>query len=177
MYSPFKTTNRSTIVLAGVFAWSGMALPGFADGATRDLPDSYTAGVAFTVSISVEPTPGTLAWVAEDSPPEGWTEIDNVNDGGLYDSGNHKVKWGLFLDDQPRTLTYDITPPGDATGGQCFEGGVFFDGYPAVIGGDQCIRGSGDAIPALSEWGVATMTLLMLTAGTLVLRRPRRVQS
>ena len=46
MYSPCKTTNRSTIVLAYVFAWSGMALPGFADGATRDLPDSYTAGVA-----------------------------------------------------------------------------------------------------------------------------------
>ncbi len=31
------------------------------------------------------------------------------------------------------------------------------------------------AIPAVSEWGLAAMTLLILTAGTLVLVRRRRV--
>ena len=32
----------------------------------------------------------------------------------------------------------------------------------------------GDSVPAVSEWGLIAMTLLVLTAGTLVLAYPRR---
>ena len=143
MYSVGKAISCTVVSVTSLLAWVGTTRTVFADGATRDLPEHYTPGVTFAVSILVEPTPGTLAWVAEDSPPEGWTEIDTVNDAGTYDSQNHKVKWGLFFDDQPRTLTYEITPPGDATGEHCFDGNVFFDGYGHPIGGDRCVLPEG----------------------------------
>ncbi|MCH8251794.1 MAG: hypothetical protein IID36_05015 [Planctomycetes bacterium] len=39
-----------------------------------------------------------------------------------------------------------------------------------------CVAVEGEAVPTVSEWGLAVTTLLLLTAGTLVLR-PRRAGS
>ncbi|MGB2985243.1 MAG: IPTL-CTERM sorting domain-containing protein [Phycisphaerae bacterium] len=175
MYSDYKGFGGGIRPLLTLFALTNIAAPAFADGATRDLPDNCSPDVTLTVSIAIDPPDGTLNYALEDSPPAGWTNIDSISDGGVYDSENHKVKWGAFFDDLSRTVTYDITPPGGATGTQCFDGTVSFDGRDEAIGGKSCLKdvrpGCWQAIPTVSEWGMVAMTLLLLTAGTLVLRR------
>lgn len=139
MSSAYKGIGDSTTGLICLFAWTGAALPVFADGAARDLPANYEPGVSFTVSIVTNAPDGALVMGLEDSPPDGWTEIQDISDGGVYGAVYHKVKWGPFFTNLSRTVSYEVTPPGDATGEQCFEGTVFFDGIPEPIIGDDCV--------------------------------------
>ena len=109
-----------------------------ADNATRDLPAHYAQGVKFNVCIDVAPPPGTFAQGIEDGPPAGWTDIGNVCCNGSYDEVNGEVKWA-YWDGLPRVLCYEVTPPGDATGEQCFLGRVYFNGFREPTGGDECL--------------------------------------
>ena len=58
-------------------------------------------------------------------------------------------------------------------GGQCFLGTVTYDEGIWPITGDECITMD---IPAVSEWGLVAMTLLLLTAGTLLRIRQGQTQ-
>ena len=181
MYSKCKGFGAAVVPVFVLFLCTSTARSAFAVGGTRDLSGGCGPGAAVTVSIAVEPPDGTLSQALEDSPPAGWTDIDNISDGGVYDSQNHKVKWGPFFDDSPRTVSYDVTPPGGATGGQCFEGTASFDGHDQVIAGLACVAEVSPAcwrvIPAVSQWGMIAMTLLVLTAGTLILARRHQAQA
>ncbi len=109
------------------------------EGATRSLPCGYTPGESLTVSISIDPPPGTLAAGLEDSPPGGWT-VSTISNGGVFDSSTGKVKWGpFFAPSIPSVVTYDVKPPGAATGEHCFSGAVSFDGLNQSITGELCI--------------------------------------
>ena len=109
-----------SIRLASLFALTISPMSARGEDAARDLPDRYTAGAIFGVSISVEPPVGTLAVGLEDTHPGGWT-ASNISDGGLFDSDNGKVKWGpFFAPSIPSVVTYDMTPPAEATGEHCF---------------------------------------------------------
>ncbi len=145
-----------------------------ADGATRDLPDEWAPGVPLVVAISLDPPGGTIAVGVEDEPPPGWTSIANISDGGFYDSANHKVKWGPFFDPSiPATISYEITPPVDATGTPCFNGTVSINGINEPIMGDQCLPDL--AVPTVSEWGMLAMGLLVVAAGTCIAARRRQL--
>lgn len=158
------------MALSCLSAWGGVAPPVFAQGATRNLSAYSSPGVAFTVSVTLDPPAGTGVVGLEDSPPTGWIMIANVSDGGIYDAQNHKVKWGLFSGgDIPAFVTYDITPP-DVPGSHCFAGTVTFDLGTWSITGDHCIP---IGIPTVSEWGLIVMMLLVVTTGTLVCMRRR----
>lgn len=157
----------------GLMVWAGIASPCLADGATRDLPDTYTPNVPLTVSITIMAPDGTLMSVLEDSPPTGWKTITNISDGGYYDAQNHKVKWGPFTENLSRTVTYEVTPPSASANPPCFAGTIAFDALPAAaVEGDECIL---TAVPTVSEWGLVAMTLLVLAAGALVIAKQRRV--
>lgn len=130
----------SRIPFLSLSVWLGAWVPVLADGATRDLPDLYCSGVVLTVSITTDAPPGTVVVILEDHPPDGWTDVGNISDEGSYDAENHAVKWGPWFENFSRTVTYEVTPPGGATGAQCFDGDVSFDGNPwESIGGDQCL--------------------------------------
>ena len=142
--------------------------------ATRTQSANYVPGVSFPVSIAVQPDPSTEVYAVEDTPPSGWT-VSDISHGGLFDGMTKKVKWGFFFDNEPRVLTYTATPPADETGQQCFGPGIVScDGVDVGIGGEECIE---TPIPTVSEWGMVAMTLLVLTAGTLVFMRRRPVQA
>jgi formylglycine-generating enzyme required for sulfatase activity len=112
----------------------------WAAGATRDLPDEYVPGMPFTVTIAIQAPPGTAAMGLEDSPPPGWTGVTAISGGGSYDVVNCRVKWGpFFAPSIPDSVSYQITPPADAVGTQCFAGVISFDGIQYAIGGDECI--------------------------------------
>jgi len=129
----------------------------------------------FTVSISIDPPPGTGVVGLEDVPPAGWS-VSSISNGGIWITELQMIKWLPFYDPSiPAAVTYDVTPPDQAQGIYCFAGKVSFDGPDRPIGGDECIP---IGVPTLSEWGMLAMTLLVLTGGTLVLirRRSRHTQ-
>ena len=129
-------------------------------------------GLPFPVSIAVEPDPSSEVYAVEDKPPSGWA-VSDISHGGLFDGMTEKVKWGFFFDNDPRTLTYTVTPPIGETGQQCFGVGIVScnDADQAIVG-EECIEVTTD-IPTISEWGLIAMAILTLAAGTLVLQRRR----
>lgn len=141
--------------------------PLFAEGATRSLADHSDLGVAFTVTIALDPA-DAVAVGLEDSPPTGWTQIDNITNGGTYDAAAHKIKWGPFFAPFPAQVAYDLLPPGDVTETDCFVGTVSLNGINQPIGGDQCFLGS---IPTLSQGALLVLAGLLLIAGSRAVRR------
>jgi len=159
--------NALLIALCSL-AWAGSARPVFAEGATRDLSDYSLPGVTFTVSIAIDDDPTTDLVGVEEAPPSGWT-VSAISNGGEWDEQNAEVKWLFFSPSIPSAVTYDLTPPGDASGLQCFSGIANFDGVEQPIAGDQCLSVT---IPTLCEWGLVVLALLVLTAGSTLLIRP-----
>lgn len=167
-----KNGRRHAAVLAGLVGWTGLTQSVWADGATRDLSGYTAPGTAFTVTITLVPPAGTHVAGVEEAPPASWV-VSSISDSGTWDAGTEEVKWGPFFDPSiPGAVTYDVTPPGEVTGEHCFGGTVTFDTLNASIGGDDCLPLT---IPTMSGWGAVALLLLLLTAGTLVLRRPEPV--
>ncbi|MGB2986171.1 MAG: dockerin type I repeat-containing protein [Phycisphaerae bacterium] len=112
--------------------------------ATRDLSDpalSYCPSTLKTIHIALHVPPEASAIGVEDMPPDGWTEIDNISDGGAYDADHHKVKWGPLFSPYPAELTYDVVVPAVVEGVQCFVGTVSIDGLiEEPVCGDNCIE-------------------------------------
>lgn len=167
-----RTGRIGFVVCLSLLAWAGAVPRVFADGATRELPDHYGPDTTLTVTITIDPPDppaNPLPAGFEDSPPAGWA-VSNISDGGTLDTQQGKVKWGpFFVLPIPEVVTYDVTPPASVSGEQCFTGIASFgitDVWP--ITGDQCIV---VVVPALSEWGLAVMTLLVVTAGTIVIEK------
>ena len=102
--------------------------------ALRNLPSNYFGGSPMSVRIEVNPPEQATAYVLEDQPPPGWT-VDTIDSGGIYDTLNRKIKW-IFLDNQARSLSYQVTPPQNAQGTVTFSGLVSFAGAE-----DQAIEG------------------------------------
>ena len=111
--------------------------------ALRDLSDtflSYCPEVPKTVHLAIDAPDGTLAIGVEETPPPDWTDITSISDGGTYDPDMHKIKWGpFFAPDFPEEVTYEIVPPIDAEGEQCFAGEISIDGNDEPICGDECM--------------------------------------
>jgi len=157
----------STIALAIVAAAADAVL---AAGASRILPPSFYSGADVEVVITLDPPEGTSAVGVEDSPPPGWNGVSGINNGGAYDPGTHKIKWGpFFTPSVPDDVRYVVTSSINAPGIQCFSGNVSFDGFSAPLEGDQCTNGA-LGIPATSTWGVIVLGLSLLVSGTLLLR-------
>jgi hypothetical protein len=124
LYPPYTPGVRVTTSGAGQ-AWSV-----FSDMA-------YSAGVPFTVTIQVDPLPTSFTYAVEDLPPTGWT-VSGISDGGAFDIVSGKVKWGPFLDNASRTLTYTVTPD-SGSGLRTFTGTVSFDGVNFPVLGARAI--------------------------------------
>jgi hypothetical protein len=135
-----RARARCTLDTSVMSGWSGSVQVAIATSkSTRTLPPYYTPSLPLTVAIAINPGAVTQTYSAEDSPPNGWT-VSNINENGQWDDVNKKVKWGVFFDNSPRTLTYEVTPPGGETGVKSFSGKASFDGVNEVIGGDSRIE-------------------------------------
>ncbi|MGA1863726.1 MAG: PQQ-binding-like beta-propeller repeat protein [bacterium] len=92
-------------------------------------PGSYVPGQPVAVTIEITPDTSIFAYAVEDMPPVGWSvDTTSINLNGIWDSKNKKVKWGPFIDNNPRTFTYNITPPTDESGIKVFYGIYSADG-------------------------------------------------
>lgn len=106
----------------------------------RRLPNNYAPLVPLKVTVEAAPPAHTVAYGIEDRPPTGWA-ASMISDGGEFDSVNGKVKW-TFLDKTARTLTYQVTPPQNSSGSQCFQGGeANVNGIEkSPVGGNSCVE-------------------------------------
>lgn len=163
--------TRSSVVFGLLAVWCvlGSAGSACAQIALRDLSDFSSTSQPFTVSIQVTPPAGTIAFGVEDLTPNGWTTITNIDNNGTWDAVNHKVKWGPYFNDVPVTLHYTVTPPADPGGSTpCFSGIVSIDGNNSTIAGSRCLP---PPVPAVSDWGLTITVLLLLIAGSTLIRR------
>lgn len=129
---------QRTVFLRGSSVYEASVPVGY-----RTLPDWYMPGQALSaidplaVQLQIVPDSNTAAYAVEDLPPEGWiVDPDSISDGGSIDPMNGKVKFGPFFDNQPRTLTYDVTAPLSASGEAVFTGVVAVDGLSRPLEGD-----------------------------------------
>lgn len=99
----------------------------------------YRPRTPVVVTIQVVPNPSSLVYAIEEMPPNGWFIID-INNGGVWDFIQKKVKWGPFFDSNPRTFTYKATPPIESREVVLFSGKVSFDGSSFEIGGSNSLR-------------------------------------
>ena len=102
------------------------------------------------VTITVTPGASVSAYAVEDMIPSGWT-VTGINESGIFDSVNHKVKWGPWFDDSPRTLTYTLVVPSSFTGTATLSGTVSFDGVDTAISGNRQYGKSASSGKAVSK--------------------------
>ncbi|MFM8470686.1 MAG: Calx-beta domain-containing protein, partial [Limisphaerales bacterium] len=129
--------------------------------AVRQLPGGYSPNSKFTVTITATPAANVGVYAVEDAPPVGWT-VGIINNSGLFDALNGKVKFGPFFDATARTLTYELTPPANATGIQSLTGTASADGVNSTVGGastiDRTLRHPADSNPADDRISIGEVT-------------------
>jgi hypothetical protein len=109
---------------------------------SRSLPATYRPGIALTVTVTVTPETGVETYGVTDTFPAGWTASDPSHFGSVQ-SG--QVRWGPFLDETTRTLTYTLTPPADATETGTLSGSASFDSTSVSTTGSASITKKPDA--------------------------------
>lgn len=107
------------------------------------------------VELIATPPAGTLVYAVEDRPPQGW-EVGNIASDGVFDARTGKVKFGLFFDPTPRTLSYEATPPSGFEGVGVFQGTASADGINTPITGEdhRFVAGPHPADPPPSDWAL-----------------------
>ena len=162
-------TTGCTMTALGVAVLGVMTPPTTAQDPVRDLSGYSDPVPFFAVQTTVASPTGTVNAVIEETPPTNWL-VSNISHSGTWDGQSQKVKWGPFFNPSiPSTVSYEVMPSGGG-GTQCFDGTISFDAVDETIGGDLCV---GDPIPAISQWGLVCMMLLLLTAAGVLLGRGR----
>lgn len=86
------------------------------------------------VTIDVQPGAGISAYNVEERVPSGWLVIDLSND-GIFDSEMGMVRWGPFLDNDARSLSYRLVPPNYLAAAAQLLGEAAFDGETVTLTG------------------------------------------
>lgn len=166
MRSNQDRSRNAVVLVVGLLCLGSASSAVHAQGATRDLSAFSTPGATFTVTITLDLPPDTVAAGVQDRPPTGWL-VTNISAGGAWDALNQEAKWGpLLAPSIPAVVTYDVTPPAGAVGRPCFVGIVSFGGPSEPVTGDDCLA---VAVPTVSSWGLMVLSLLLMIAGTLVM--------
>ena len=161
--------TAGTMTVMALAVLSAMTPPTSAQSPARDLSGYSDPATVFSVQITLDSPPATVAAGIEETPPTDWT-VSNISHSGTWDTQSQKVKWGPFFNPSiPTAVSYDVTPLGVGSV-RCFDGTISFDAADETIGGDLCV---GDPIPAISQWGLVCMMLVLLTAAGVLLGRSR----
>jgi hypothetical protein len=106
------------------------------NSAVCSMTNRYAPNVPIVVALRITPSPIVGAWGLEEQVPIGWAVTD-VSHGGRFFSSGGILKFGIFYDSTPRTLTYHITPARETAGIVTFVGAASFDGASLTISGDR----------------------------------------
>jgi hypothetical protein len=95
--------------------------------AERSIPGVFQAGSASEIRIAANPPSSATSYAVEEKPPRGWT-VSNISHDGTFDPETGVIRWGVFFDATPRTLTYTLTAPAGVASLGSFNGEFSFDG-------------------------------------------------
>lgn len=101
-----------------------------------------------SIEIMVGPEVPGSAYAVEEILPPGFT-AGSINEGGVLDSVNNKVKWGPFFDAQNRTFSYALQAPAGYNGSVILKGFASVDGNDVITKGDNrlvFVSGDGQSI-------------------------------
>ncbi len=128
-----------------------------ANSASRTIePDAYVPGSPVTVQIAITTDAVVSAVGLEEAPPEGWT-ISSISNGGTWDARNKKVKWGIFFAGSiPATVSYQATPPAEATATGAFAGSISCDGVSQAIEGESSVDIQGVIVAPIDDETIPT---------------------
>ncbi|MBI1177869.1 hypothetical protein GC207_10585 [bacterium] len=133
-----------------------------ARSATATRTVTTTAGLV-TVELAIQPDAGAKAFCVEEQlPPNAAARA--ISSGGAFDANRGKVKWGPFLDDQARTLNYQIISTDSQTA--TILGTASFDGTSNVTT-------TGTTTAALEPSGLDSW--LLASWGADIFDRPERL--
>jgi hypothetical protein len=104
--------------------------------AVRTLPEVYGGGTSVPVTIDVVPNPGAQAVIVLENPPFGWPVTD-VTEGGVVDPDSGIIRFGPFIGEAERQLSYNLVVPSVVQDILEFGGSVSVDGAVEGICGDQ----------------------------------------
>ena len=89
-------------------------------------------GSGSEVRLAVQPLEGTVVYVVEEAPPEGYAVAEISQDGEL-DEATGRLRWGPFFDDQPRSLSYSLERDDTQALSGTYSGMVSFDGLVVPV--------------------------------------------
>jgi len=113
--------------------------------------DGLAPGMSANLRIDVVPSAGTSAYAVEERVPSGWV-ISNVSHEGKVDAASGTIRWGVFMDNAARSLTYTVTPPADVAEIGRMRGLVSFDGsIREIVGSERIVSVNGDSLPRLEK--------------------------
>jgi len=118
------------LVLMGVSVFQGHAGVS-ATGAVMEVQQAVRTLAGHTVSIALHPGLETQAHAVEETLPPGLMPTEISHD-GAWDAAARVIRWGLFLDNDARTLSYRVA---GAPGFYDFSGVASYDGVDAAITG------------------------------------------
>ncbi len=138
------------------------------NSAVRDLPDSYTPGGTFNVTINITVNPGTpvTGLIVTESLPPGWSVINADPYWSKYIATTNSYKWLYFFQFPVYgnfPITYTVKVPSDASGSYNFSGTIN-DGYSTRdITGDTVINQYSQVSPPV--FSPQPQTFLQLLSG------------
>jgi len=137
-------------------------------------PSDWDATVLLGTSYDVSEAPGPF-FLWTDAYPNVLTGDIN-GDNLLYDDDEQVIDYVEANDAADGVVDGSVTVPSFAAGFTVFD--VNYDGVVDAVDIDIAQNGTvGACIPALSQWGVVVLILLITCAGTLVFQRPLRQQA
>ena len=87
---------------------------------------------------------GSFAHAVEEKVPDGWS-VSNITHEGNYDAATRTIRWGVFMDANPRTLSYTLVAPAGVASVANLGGESSFDGVNVGTAGTARVVASSDA--------------------------------
>lgn len=132
-----------------------------------------------SVQIDVQPAFPTQVYAVEESIPVGYIAV-GISHGGVFDKKSHQVRWGPFLDQQPRSLTYQIVAEQGVSDDPIFKGMASFDGLSVFIRDSVDSKSFETSEPSLGirigEGGAAQISIQGELNGDYVIESSERLQ-
>jgi len=122
----------------------------------------FTTNSAFTVALTITPAANVSVYAVEEQVLPG-LNVANFSTSGVFDAINRKIKWGPFFDNSPRTLSYQVVAPSNASATLSFAGAVSFDGVATAIAGIPRTRSGPIVAPVLNPSAVISNGQLTFT--------------
>jgi hypothetical protein len=120
------------------------------------------------------PTYGSDGLYVEVNDGSGWTTLDFIGSGGALNPlniGNDWLEYAYDLSHYPAGTSLTLRFRFVSDDGDVAEGAYVDD--VMIVGAEWPDGGSGSPIPALSQWGMIVMALLLAVTGTVCFRRRR----